>query len=123
MDKERNTMSEDPKWQGKRNIIVFQFSEYQKNWFSPKQSWFVNPNWSENGNYLFSTSPDTAYILAHYKTEACKRPPRLCRQGYACPHFHNIRDKRRNPRIYKYRFLNILFLNKSNMFQIIIDES
>ncbi|KAK7575995.1 hypothetical protein V9T40_012281 [Parthenolecanium corni] len=61
LDKERNTMSEDPKWQ------------------------------------------DTAYILAHYKTEACKRPPRLCRQGYACPHFHNIRDKRRNPRIYKYR--------------------
>ncbi|XKL60734.1 hypothetical protein PGB90_007791 [Kerria lacca] len=61
LDKERNTMSEDPKWQ------------------------------------------DTAFILAFYKTEACKRPPRLCRQGYACPHFHNIRDKRRNPRIYKYR--------------------
>lgn len=61
LDKERSTMSEDPKWQ------------------------------------------DTAYILAFYKTEACKRPPRLCRQGYACPHFHNIRDKRRNPRLYKYR--------------------
>ncbi|XP_065214076.1 RING finger protein unkempt [Planococcus citri] len=61
LDKERNTMSEDPKWQ------------------------------------------DTAYILAYYKTEACKRPPRLCRQGYACPHFHNIRDKRRNPQLHKYR--------------------
>uniref|UniRef100_A0A8W7PLM4 Unkempt zinc finger domain-containing protein n=1 Tax=Anopheles coluzzii TaxID=1518534 RepID=A0A8W7PLM4_ANOCL len=43
LDKERNLMNEDPKWQ------------------------------------------DTNYVLAHYKTEQCKRPPRLCRQGYACP--------------------------------------
>lgn len=24
---------------------------------------------------------DTAFVLANYKTEMCKRPPRLCRQG------------------------------------------
>lgn len=61
LDKERNLMNEDPKWQ------------------------------------------DTTYVLANYKTEACKRPPRLCRQGYACPQYHNSKDKRRSPRKYKYR--------------------
>lgn len=61
LDKERNLMNEDPKWQ------------------------------------------DTNYVLANYKTEPCKRPPRLCRQGYACPQFHNSKDKRRSPRKYKYR--------------------
>ncbi|XP_053678311.1 RING finger protein unkempt homolog [Anopheles nili] len=61
LDKERNLMNEDPKWQ------------------------------------------DTNYVLAHYKTEPCKRPPRLCRQGYACPQFHNSKDKRRSPRKFKYR--------------------
>ncbi|XP_069691291.1 RING finger protein unkempt [Periplaneta americana] len=61
LDKERNLMNEDPKWQ------------------------------------------DTSYVLASYKTEPCKRPPRLCRQGYACPQYHNSRDKRRSPRKYKYR--------------------
>ncbi|XP_076305639.1 RING finger protein unkempt-like isoform X2 [Tachypleus tridentatus] len=38
-----------------------------------------------------------------YKTEPCKRPPRLCRQGYACPQYHNNRDRRRSPKIYTYR--------------------
>ncbi|CAH1389841.1 unnamed protein product [Nezara viridula] len=61
LDKERNLMNEDPKWQ------------------------------------------DTKYVLSSYKTEQCKRPPRLCRQGYACPQYHNSRDKRRSPRKYKYR--------------------
>ncbi|XP_044734373.1 putative E3 ubiquitin-protein ligase UNKL [Chrysoperla carnea] len=61
LDKERNLMNEDPKWQ------------------------------------------DTNYVLANYKTEACKRPPRLCRQGYACPQYHNSKDKRRSPRKFKYR--------------------
>ncbi|CAB3991495.1 E3 ubiquitin- ligase UNKL isoform X1 [Paramuricea clavata] len=46
---------------------------------------------------------DTSYVLAHYKTEQCKKPPRLCRQGYACPHFHNARDCRRSPRKFRYR--------------------
>ncbi|KAK3089557.1 hypothetical protein FSP39_004595 [Pinctada imbricata] len=46
---------------------------------------------------------DTNYVLANYKTEPCKRPPRLCRQGYACPSFHNTRDRRRSPKKYKYR--------------------
>ncbi|XP_076626225.1 RING finger protein unk isoform X8 [Colletes latitarsis] len=61
LDKERNLMNEDPKWQ------------------------------------------DTNYVLGNYKTEPCKRPPRLCRQGYACPQYHNSKDKRRSPRKHKYR--------------------
>ncbi|XP_012554518.3 putative E3 ubiquitin-protein ligase UNKL isoform X2 [Hydra vulgaris] len=46
---------------------------------------------------------DTNYVLSTYKTEPCKKPPRLCRQGYACPQYHNNRDRRRSPRKYKYR--------------------
>ncbi|CAF0936260.1 unnamed protein product [Adineta ricciae] len=46
---------------------------------------------------------DSHYVLANYKTEPCKRPPRLCRQGYACPQYHNPRDRRRNPSIFKYK--------------------
>ncbi|XP_029651049.1 RING finger protein unkempt isoform X3 [Octopus sinensis] len=46
---------------------------------------------------------DTGYVLANYKTEQCKRPPRLCRQGYACPQFHNSRDRRRSPKKFRYR--------------------
>ncbi|XP_037027179.1 RING finger protein unkempt isoform X4 [Bradysia coprophila] len=61
LDKERNLMNEDPKWQ------------------------------------------DTNHVLTNYKTEPCKRPPRLCRQGYACPQYHNSKDKRRSPRKFSYR--------------------
>ncbi|CAG5098525.1 Oidioi.mRNA.OKI2018_I69.XSR.g15748.t1.cds [Oikopleura dioica] len=43
------------------------------------------------------------FVLSNYKTDTCKRPPRLCRQGYACPHFHNPKDRRRNPKKFKYR--------------------
>ncbi|XP_075435889.1 RING finger protein unkempt homolog isoform X3 [Ascaphus truei] len=46
---------------------------------------------------------DTTYVLGHYKTEQCKKPPRLCRQGYACPYYHNSKDRRRSPRKHKYR--------------------
>ncbi|NXJ46786.1 UNK protein, partial [Spizaetus tyrannus] len=46
---------------------------------------------------------DTNFVLAGYKTEQCTKPLRLCRQGYACPHYHNSRDRRRNPRKFKYR--------------------
>jgi len=45
------------------------------------------------------------YVLVNYKTEICRRPHRLCRQGYACPSYHNLRDKRRSPRTHKYRFV------------------
>lgn len=47
---------------------------------------------------------DTGHVLAFYKTEPCKKPPRLCRQGYACPQYHNNKDKRRSPMKYKYRY-------------------
>ncbi|CAK9299775.1 unnamed protein product [Gordionus sp. m RMFG-2023] len=46
---------------------------------------------------------DVSYVLTHYKTECCEKPPRLCRQGYACPAYHNDKDRRRSPKIYKYR--------------------
>uniref|UniRef100_H3B228 Unk zinc finger n=1 Tax=Latimeria chalumnae TaxID=7897 RepID=H3B228_LATCH len=46
---------------------------------------------------------DTNYVLANYKTEQCKKPPRLCRQGYACPYYHNSKDRRRSPKKHKYR--------------------
>ncbi|GAB6021376.1 hypothetical protein CHUAL_003983 [Chamberlinius hualienensis] len=46
---------------------------------------------------------DTNYVLANYKTEPCKKPPRLCRQGYTCPQYHNNRDRRRSPQKFKYR--------------------
>ncbi|KAF4797351.1 RING finger protein unkempt like protein [Turdus rufiventris] len=46
---------------------------------------------------------DTTYVLGNYKTEQCKKPPRLCRQGYACPYYHNSKDRRRSPRKHKYR--------------------
>ncbi|XP_037671372.1 putative E3 ubiquitin-protein ligase UNKL isoform X3 [Choloepus didactylus] len=46
---------------------------------------------------------DANFVLGSYKTEQCPKPPRLCRQGYACPHFHNGRDRRRSPRRFQYR--------------------
>ncbi|XP_075420635.1 putative E3 ubiquitin-protein ligase UNKL isoform X2 [Tenrec ecaudatus] len=46
---------------------------------------------------------DTNFVLGSYKTEPCPKPPRLCRQGYACPHYHNGRDRRRSPRRFQYR--------------------
>lgn len=46
---------------------------------------------------------ETQYVLYNYKTEPCRRPPRLCRQGFACPQYHNSRDRRRNPSVHKYR--------------------
>uniref|UniRef100_A0A3Q3GMR3 Unk zinc finger n=1 Tax=Labrus bergylta TaxID=56723 RepID=A0A3Q3GMR3_9LABR len=52
------------------------------------------PRWQENN-----------YVLSHYKTELCKKPPRLCRQGYACPYYHNSKDRRRSPHKHKYRSL------------------
>lgn len=52
---------------------------------------------------LFFYFADTNFVLANYKTDQCTKPPRLCRQGYACPHYHNSRDRRRNPRKFKYR--------------------
>uniref|UniRef100_A0A2K6CNP0 Unk like zinc finger n=1 Tax=Macaca nemestrina TaxID=9545 RepID=A0A2K6CNP0_MACNE len=45
---------------------------------------------------------DANFVLGSYKTEQCPKPPRLCRQGYACPHYHNSRDRRRNPRRFQY---------------------
>ncbi|KAL2101845.1 hypothetical protein ACEWY4_003606 [Coilia grayii] len=48
---------------------------------------------------------DNSYVLSHYKTELCKKPPRLCRQGYACPYYHNSKDRRRSPHKHKYRAL------------------
>ncbi|CAJ0948923.1 unnamed protein product, partial [Mesorhabditis belari] len=43
------------------------------------------------------------HVLSCYKTEQCRKPARLCRQGYACPFYHNSKDRRRQPAIFKYR--------------------
>ena len=45
----------------------------------------------------------TTFVLTNYKTDQCRRPPRLCRQGYACPQYHNNKDRRRSPKTFKYR--------------------
>ena len=66
----------------------------------------IGPNSLDKERCLLNDDPkwlDTTYVLANYKTEPCKKPPRLCRQGYACPQFHNNKDKRRSPKKYKYR--------------------
>merc|ERR1719219_2230237 len=66
----------------------------------------LGPNSLDKERSLLNDDPkwlDTTYVLANYKTEPCKKPPRLCRQGYACPQFHNNKDRRRSPRKYKYR--------------------
>ena len=46
---------------------------------------------------------DLQYVLINYKTELCRKPPRQCRQGYACPMYHNNKDRRRSPKKSKYR--------------------
>ena len=66
----------------------------------------MGPNSLDKERSLLNDDPkwlDTTYVLANYKTEPCKKPPRLCRQGYACPQYHNNKDRRRSPRKYKYR--------------------
>merc|ERR1711990_145794 len=66
----------------------------------------IGPNSLDKERSLLNDDPkwlDTTYVLANYKTEPCKKPLRLCRQGYACPQFHNNKDRRRSPRKYKYR--------------------
>jgi len=66
----------------------------------------TGPNSLDKERSLINDDPQwmkTPYVLANYKTEPCKKPPRLCRQGYACPQFHNNKDRRRSPKKYKYR--------------------
>eukprot|EP00118_Oscarella_pearsei_P010194 m.61516 g.61516 ORF g.61516 m.61516 type:complete len:159 (+) comp35015_c0_seq2:636-1112(+) len=46
---------------------------------------------------------DHKFVLFYYKTELCRKPPKSCRQGYACPYYHNGKDKRRSPKKHKYR--------------------
>merc|ERR1719284_1762704 len=66
----------------------------------------LGPNSLDKERSLLNDDPkwlDTTYVLTNYKTEQCKKPPRLCRQGYACPQFHNNKDRRRSPKKFKYR--------------------
>jgi hypothetical protein len=55
-----------------------------------------------------SSLTESSFVLTYYKTEPCKRPPRLCRQGYACPFYHNNKDRRRSPRHFKYRSVGVV---------------
>ncbi|EGT49408.1 hypothetical protein CAEBREN_08203 [Caenorhabditis brenneri] len=52
---------------------------------------------------LFLAFPEADSVLSRYKTEVCQKPARLCRQGYACPSYHNSKDRRRPPSQYNYR--------------------
>jgi hypothetical protein len=66
----------------------------------------TGPNSLDKERSLLNDDPQwlkTPYVLANYKTEPCKKPPRLCRQGYACPQYHNNKDRRRSPKKFKYR--------------------
>ena len=46
------------------------------------------------------------------KKEPSKKPPRLCRQGYACPQFHNNKDKWYSPKkLSMYRYVQNKQLN------------
>ncbi|XP_063555951.1 putative E3 ubiquitin-protein ligase UNKL isoform X7 [Gorilla gorilla gorilla] len=78
-------LSEDPRWQ-----VYVQGDQMGK------------PRLVES-NTKPSPAGDANFVLGSYKTEQCPKPPRLCRQGYACPHYHNSRDRRRNPRRFQYR--------------------
>jgi len=81
-------------------------SREQREMAEPGEEHRFGPNSLDKERSLLNDDPkwlDTTYVLANYKTEPCKKPPRLCRQGYACPQFHNNKDRRRSPRKYKYR--------------------
>jgi hypothetical protein len=81
-------------------------SREQREMQEPGEENRFGPNSLDKERSLLNDDPkwlDTTYVLANYKTEPCKKPPRLCRQGYACPQFHNNKDRRRSPRKYKYR--------------------
>lgn len=81
-------------------------SREQKEMLEPGEDNKMGPNSLDKERSLLNDDPkwlDTTYVLANYKTEPCKKPPRLCRQGYACPQFHNNKDRRRSPKKYKYR--------------------
>lgn len=84
-------LSEEPRWQGKSTTANFIQS-------------IVHIHVCLIVSFcVCSYSSDNNYVLSHYKTELCKKPPRLCRQGYACPYYHNSKDRRRSPHKHKYR--------------------
>ena len=66
---------------------------------------------------------DSSFVLTYYKTDICKRPPRLCRQGYACPFYHNNKDRRRGPKVFKYRCVLSIYLSISLSIHLSIHSS
>lgn len=95
------TLTEDPRWQGEWSPLSYYLAqEIQK---QNKHFYVLQDERRKETNGLNLFSADTNFVLANYKTDQCTKPPRLCRQGYACPHYHNSRDRRRNPRKFKYR--------------------
>lgn len=98
-------LSEEPRWQGERHLgsVGLGKSGVCEVHAPVKNLCIVNADHSRLTltGCFFS---DTTYVLGNYKTEQCKKPPRLCRQGYACPYYHNSKDRRRSPRKHKYRY-------------------
>jgi hypothetical protein len=51
----------------------------------------TGPNSLDKERSLLNDDPkwmDTTYVLANYKTEPCKKPPRLCRYRYLFCYLH-----------------------------------
>ena len=71
LDKERSLLNDDPKWLDTTYVLA----NYK----------------TEVGS---RPAPPDGPILTSYRPQPCKKPPRLCRQGYACPQFHNNKDRR-----------------------------
>ena len=88
---------------------ILKISESGKGLFATEAYIFMSNVFNIWSLYFFISFIDTKFVLAAYKTEPCKKPPRLCRQGYACPQHHNNRDRRRSPMKYKYRFVQAAF--------------
>lgn len=88
--------------------VIHNFFFFLWNNMIPKLTWGTkNTKFSCSFPLICDLFTDTNFVLAGYKTEQCTKPPRLCRQGYACPHYHNSRDRRRSPRTFKYRYINV----------------
>ncbi|CAI2356349.1 unnamed protein product [Caenorhabditis sp. 36 PRJEB53466] len=70
-------------------------------WHWDVQTGYMNSTFRHSRTSEIVAAQD--HVLSCYKTEQCRKPARLCRQGYACPFYHNSKDRRRPPALFKYR--------------------
>ncbi|OAF66546.1 hypothetical protein A3Q56_05721 [Intoshia linei] len=79
---------------------IFKFENILDTYVSKAQQQMESDRKIMNNDYDWL---DPKHIILNYKTTLCELIPRLCKQGYACPSYHNERDRRRNPVEFKYR--------------------